>query len=136
MCIRDRRRGLFSPTGVSDLPVRLEQLSPARQTYYTFTTGQAGQLDDAWVLPSTANRALEFEWAGETHFHIEDMTSVPTRVLKRTHGQTLTGKTDYPPGLQPAGVSTGAQASEDTQMDLPRAGAPGERPSEVRMGAP
>ena len=114
-----QRRGLLSPTGVRDLPVRLGQLSPARQTYYTFTTGQAGQLGDTWVLPSTANRALEFEWTGEAHFHIDDMTSEPTRVLKRTHGQTLTGKTDYPPGLQPAGVSTGAQASEDTQMDLP-----------------
>ena len=39
------RRGLFSPTGVRDLPVRLGQLPPARQTYYTFATGQAGHLD-------------------------------------------------------------------------------------------
>ena len=37
------------------------------------------------------------------------------------------------PGLQPAGVSTGAQASEDTQMGLSRAGAPGEQPPEVRV---
>ena len=112
----------------------MQQLSPARQTYYTFTTGQTGQLDDTWVLPSTANRALEFEWTGETQFHIEDMTALPTRVLKRTHSQPQASKPDYPPGLQPAGVSTGAQASEDTQMDLPRAGAPGEHPSEVRRG--
>ena len=62
------RRGLFSPTGVRGLPVGLGQLSPARQTYYTYTTGQTGQLDATWVLPSTANRALEFEWTGETHF--------------------------------------------------------------------
>ena len=97
-----QRRGLFSPTGVRDLPVRLGQLSPARQTYYTFTTGQAGQLDDTWFLPSTANRALELEWPGEAQFHIEDMPALPTRVLKRTHSQTLPGKLDYPPGLQPA----------------------------------
>ena len=63
------RRGLFVPKGVRDLPVRLGQLSPARQTYYTYTTGLTGHLDDVWVLPSTANRALDFEWTGETHFH-------------------------------------------------------------------
>ena len=113
-----QRRRLFSPTGVRDLPVGLEQLSPARQTYYTYTTGQTGHLDDTWVLPSTASRALEFEWAGETHFHIEDMAVLPTRVLKRTHSQTQSDKPHYPPGLQPAAVSIGAQASEDTQMDL------------------
>ena len=105
------RRGLFSPTGVRDLPVRLGQLSPARQTYDTFTTGQTGHLDDTWVLPSTANRALEFEWTGETHFHVEDMSVLPTSVLKRTHSQTQSDKPNYPPGLRPAGVSTGAQTS-------------------------
>ena len=121
------------PRGVRDLPVRLEQLPPAWQTYYTFTTCQTGHLDDTWVLPSTANRALEFAWTGETHFHIEDLTALPTRALKRSQSQTQPGKSHYPPGLQPAAVSTGAQASEDTQMDLPRTGAPGEQPPEVRV---
>ena len=86
-----------------------------------------------WVLPSTANRALEFEWTGETHFHIEDMTFAPTRVLKRTHGQTLAGKTDYPPGLHPTRASTGAQASGDPHEDLSRTGAPGAHAPEVRV---
>ena len=98
----EQRRGIFSPTGVRDLPVGLGQLSPARQTYYTYTTGQTGHLDDTWVLPSTANTALEFEWAGETHFHIEDMAVLTTRVLERTHSHRQPDKPNYTPGLQPA----------------------------------
>ena len=111
------RKGLFAPSGVKDLPVRLDQLSPARQTYYTFTTGQTGHLDDVWVLPTTANRALEFSWTGETHFCIEDPTALPTRTVKRLRADTLVdaqasaGDPPFPPGLSPTDMPVDAQAS-------------------------
>ena len=33
---------------------------------------------------------MEFEWAGETHFHIGDLATIPTRILKiKVHGLRL-----------------------------------------------
>ena len=102
-----------------------------------------------WVLPATANRALEFEWAGETHFHIEDATALPTRVIKRSRtaapdAQASKDSASAAPHTRDT-KSTDAPASRDTtqpppglDQDLGRdwtrelAGAPGAQASEAR----
>lgn len=60
------RKGLFSPTGMNDVPVKMERLSGVRKTEITYQDGEVETVEDNYQISKHPHEKKKGLWTGRT----------------------------------------------------------------------